>query len=131
MKINPAKLTLEDFPGQRDWIGPLFTILNTFTGDTVRGTTNQISVEDNLFQEIKEIRFKNIAGEFPLKFRTKFAPTPKGQYVIYLYDHTDETYSMQAPWVVISFANGQGVISSIENLIAGHDYTMRLKIIYG
>ena len=65
-KINPQKFTNEDFPDQRDWIGKLFSPLNQFLGDVARAFANKINIEDNLFQEIREISFKNSTNNFPL-----------------------------------------------------------------
>lgn len=131
MRINPAKLTLEDFPDQRDWIGKMFSVLNTFTGDLVRAFSNQISVEDNLFQEIKEIKWINSSNEFPLKFKTKFSTAPKGLSVIYLYNNTLSAYSTSAPWVQWGFQDGQVLISAISGLTAASQYTIRLHLVYG
>jgi len=130
-KLNPAKLTLEDFPKQRDWIGPLFTVLNSFTGDLVGALSNGINVEDNLFQEIREIKWRNSSGDYPLKFRSKFKTNPKGLYPIYLFDHTTNAYSTLQPWVVWSYNEGSILISNISGLTSGTTYTIRLKVEYG
>lgn len=129
-KINPAKLTLEDFQSQREWIAPLFSILNTFTGDVIRAHANQLTVADNLFQEIKEIKWKNSASDFPLKFRTKFNVSPKGLWPIYLFDTTDGVYSPAAPWITWGYADGSISISNVSGLTADHMYTMRMLVLY-
>lgn len=131
MKLSPAKLTLEDFPKQRDWIGPLFSILNAFTGDIVRAFSNQLNIEDNLYQEIKEYKFKNSTNDFPLKFQTKFNVSPKGMIPIYVFNNTLSTFSTTAPVVVWSFAEGTLSISSITGLTTDSTYTIRFLIFYG
>lgn len=131
MKLSPAKLTLEDFKEQREWIGKLFSVLNAFTGDVVRAFSNQITVEDNLYQEIKEIKFKNTTNDYPLKFRTKFVSSPKGLAAIYLYDETLGAYSTETPQVVWSYSDGQVSISNISGLTASTTYSIRLLVIYG
>jgi hypothetical protein len=130
-KLIPAKLTLEDFPEQRSWIGPLFSILNSFTGDLVRAFSNQLTVGDNLFQEIKEVKFVNQSGDFPLKFKTKFIANPQGLTPIYLFDNTVNAYSPLTPQVVWSYADGTISISNISGLTANTTYTIRLLLIYG
>lgn len=130
-KINPAKLTLEDFQSQREWISPLFSILNTFTGDVIRGFSNQITIEDNLFQETKEVKWKNAATDYPLKFRAKFNSSPKGLMPIYLFDTTDGVYSPNAPWIEWGYSDGSISISNVSGLTADHMYVMRLLVIYG
>ena len=130
-KISPAKLTLEDFPNQRDWIGPLFSLLNTFTGDVINAFSNATTIQDNLYQEIKELRFVNTTALFPLRFKTKFSSAPKGLMPIYLYNNTTVTYSTAQPWVQWSYASGILSISSVSGLTASSDYTMRLLVLYG
>lgn len=130
-KISPQKFTLESFPKQIDWIGPLLSSLNTFISEVVIGITNNLSIADNLFQEIKEIKFKNEAVTFPLKFRTKFASFPKGFAVIYLYDNDLNEMSGEFPIVKWTYNNNEFIISSMTGLTADKTYTIRLLVIYG
>lgn len=130
-KINPQRFLTEQFSEQSSWIGNLFSPLNQFTGDVFRSLNNQLNVEDNLFQEIKEIKYVNSANNFPLKFRTKFNAQPKGLFPIYLLDVTSGTYSTNQPWVVWSYANQEVTISDISGLTASNTYTIRLLVIYG
>ena len=128
--INPQKFTVEDFKGQQSWIGKLFSPLNQFTGDVVRAFSNGFTVEDNLYQEIKEIKWTSSAQNFPLKFKTKFAVYPKGLFPIYLHNNTLGAYSLAAPWVVWTYADGQVVITDISGLTIASTYTIRLLVIY-
>lgn len=130
-KINPQRFTTEEFPDQNEWIGKLFSPLNQFTGDVVRAFSNALKIEDNLFQEIKEIKWVNSATNFPLKFRTKFVAPPKGLMPIYLLNNTTGSYSLAAPWVVWSYQNNEVIISDISGLTAASTYTIRLLVIYG
>jgi len=130
-KIKPAKLTLEDFKEQREWIGPLFSILNGFTGDLVAALNNGLTVEDNLRQEIKEIKFKNSSSDYPVKFKAKFNLNPKGMYPIYFYNNTLSAYSTQTPWVEWSYSDGLISISNVSGLTADSQYTIRLLVVYG
>lgn len=129
--INPQKFTTEEFQDQAKWIGKLFSGLNQFTGDVVAAFSNQFSVQDNLFQEIKEIKWTNTTQNFPLKFITKFKVIPKGMTPIYLLNNTTGSYSTAAPWVVWSYADGQVTISNISGLTNASTYTIRLLVIYG
>lgn len=130
-KIDPQQFTTEEFPDQNDWIGKLFTPLNKLTGDIVRAFSNGFSVEDNLYQEIKEVKWVNSATNFPVKFRTKFNKAPKGLVQIYLLNNTTGAYSLAAPWVVWSYQNNAVTISAISGLTAASTYTMRLWVVYG
>ena len=130
-RVEPVRLTLEDFKDQQEWIGPLFEAINGFTEDVVRAFSNNSTVLDNLYQEIKEIKWKNSTTTYPLKFTTKFKVSPKGIFPIYLYNNTLGTYSTTQPWVVWTFSNNQILISNISGLTADSTYTIRLLVVYG
>lgn len=130
-KLSPQRFSVEEFPEQKDWIGKLFSSLNSFTGDVVRSYQNSINIEDNLFQEIKEIKYNNSASNFPLKFKTKFNSSPMGILPIYLLNRTTGAYSTSQPWVVWSYQDGSVSISDISGLTASSDYTIKLLVIYG
>lgn len=130
-KLSPSRFTVEEFPEQKSWISKLFSSLNAFTGDVVRAFQNSLSIEDNLFQEIKEIKYTNSATNFPLKFKTKFNSAPIGITVIYLLNRTTGAYSTAQPWVVWSYQDGSVTISDISGLTASSDYTIKLLVIYG
>jgi hypothetical protein len=130
-KLNPQKFTTEEFQDQSKWIGKLFANLNQFTGEVVQSFANGLTVTDNLYQEIKEIKYVNSAGNFPLKFKTKWSVYPKGLSVLSLYNNTLSGYSVAAPWVVWSYADGQVIIDDISGLTSGNTYTIRFLVIYG
>lgn len=130
-KLNPQLFTLESFPEQQSWIGKLFGPLNQLTGDIVRAFRNQITIQDNLFQEIKEIKWANQTSNFPLRFTPKFSAQPRGLASIYIYNNTDQVYSSTAPHVVWSYDGTNVVISDISGLTSGKTYTIRLLVIYG
>lgn len=130
-QINPQRFSTEEFPDQADWISKLFSPLNQFTGDIVRAFRNQITIHDNLYQEIKEIKFVNSSPNFPLKFKTKFAVSPKGLHYIYLYNNTLGIYSALAPHVVWTYQDGQVIISNISGLTANSTYTIRVLVLFG
>ena len=129
--LNPQQFTVESFPEQNSWIGKLFSPLNQLTGDIVRAFRNNLTITDNLFQEIKEIKFVNSSANFPLKFTTKFSQAPLGLFYIYIYNTTDATYSSTAPHLVWSYADNQVSISTITGLTSGKTYTLRVLAIYG
>lgn len=130
-KLKPQKFTIEEFQEQKDWIGNLFSPLNSLIQDLVAMFNSNLTVNDNLYQEIKELSFNNDATNFPLRFRTKFLATPKGLSVIYCYDSTSAIMNSSTPWVSWSYKNNEVTISSITNLTASHNYVMRLHLIYG
>jgi len=130
-QISPQRFSVEEFPDQKDWIDKLFYALNGFTGDVVRATANSLTIDDNFYQEIKEIKYVNSTSSFPLKFATKFKTSPIGITPIYLQNNTLGSYSTLAPWVTWGYQNGVVSISAISGLTAASSYTIRLLVIYG
>lgn len=130
-RINPQQFILEGFPEQQSWIGKLFGPLNQFTGDVVRAFRNQLTISDNLYQEIKEIEWVNQTANFPLRFTPKFNVQPIGLTYISIYNKTDQLYSTTAPHVVWTYSGTQVVISDISGLTSGKTYNIKLLVIYG
>jgi hypothetical protein len=131
--IKPIKFNVESFQEQASWIGGFFSTLNQFIGDTVLTTTNNVTVRDNLFQEIKEIKFKNDTNNFPMKFKTKFNFFPQGLMNIYLFNNTIGSMAVPSvtPYIQWTFKDNEIIISSITGLTASTTYTIRILVIYG
>lgn len=129
-RLKPQKFTLEQFQDQGDWIGKLFGPLNQLTNDIFLAFNNNLTISDNLSQEIKEIKFKNSTVNFPLVFQTKFNSNPMGINVIYIYNNTLSAYSTTAPHLQWIYLNGLIKITAITGLTADSTYTMRLHAIY-
>jgi hypothetical protein len=133
MKIKPQKFTLEQFQEQASWIGGLFSTLNQFINDIWISYNNNLSIEDNLYQEIKEIKFKNDSNNFPMKFRTKFNVFPQGLMPIYLFNNTIGSMAVPSvsPYIQWTFKDNEIIIDSITGLTASTTYTIRILVIYG
>lgn len=130
MKLSPRRYTVEEFPTQQDWIGNLLAPLNQTTQELFSGLNNNVTISDNLYQEIKELRFINDSSNFPIKFKTKFNKHPIGMTVIYCVDSAGGTAS-NTPWLTWSFADGMVTITNITNLTASSTYSLRIHIVYG
>lgn len=130
MKLNPRKFNLEDFPEPPAWLGNLLSPLNQFIQESVQGTTNKITVNDNLYQEIKEIRFVNNSGNFPLSFKNKFPKMPIGITVIYC-QATDGTQPSNTPWIQWNYSEQKTTITAVSNITSSLTYSIKLLIIYG
>lgn len=130
-KLPNQSFSAEDFQDQKDWIGKLFGPINKLIIDLVSFFNNGITVQDNLYQEIKEIRFTNNATNFPLKFRTKFQKHPQGMFYIYLFNNTTNEMSAEVPAFVWDYSNGEISIDDLTGLTADSKYTIRLLAIYG
>ena len=129
MKLSSKKLSLEDFKEQQQWIGGLLQTINDTLGQLVQLLNNGISIEDNLHQEIKEIKFLNDSTAFPIKFKTKFNTYPKGLQLIYCIDSSNVDLT-SCPFINWSFSNGIITITSITGLTVSRTYTARILVIY-
>ncbi len=49
------KFYVEDYPSQKDWIGPFILTLNTFTQAVVNALTKSLTIVDNTTSDIKQI----------------------------------------------------------------------------
>jgi hypothetical protein len=128
MKLTSKRFLAEDFKDSPELL-PLLTALNTTLQELQLLNINQINIEDNLNQEIIEIKFLNDSVAFPMRIKTKFATTPKGLNCIYCVA-TDGTTASNTPWLTWSFANQLLTISAMTNLTSGKTYTARIHIIY-
>ena len=99
--------------------------------DLILAFNNNLTISENFFQEIKEVKFKDQAQSFPLNFRTKFNSQPKGVLLIYANDETAGQVSILPTQVVWSYGNNQVKITSISGLTSNSNYTFRFLIIYG
>lgn len=129
MKLTPQKFTIEGFQDQSSWIGKLFSPLNNFIAQVYQGFSNNLSIADNLFMEIKSVTFTNETSNFPFSFTTKFNKYPEMVLVDSCIDSTG-AYSSVQPLVKWSYANGEMSISSVSGLTASMKYVLKLLIIY-
>ena len=129
MKLSPRRYNVEEFPSEQSWIGPLLSTLNTTNQELFNGLNNSITIEDNLKQEIKELKFVNDSSNFPLSFKTKFQQSPKGMHPIFCLA-TDGTTASNTPWLTWTYANGLITVTNITNLTSSKSYTLRLHLIY-
>jgi len=129
MKLTNRRFSTEDFKEQQNWITKLLSPLNQFIEEVFRAFNNQLTIEDNLYQEIKEIKIQNVGSNFPINIKTKFNVYPKGLHIIYC-SASDGSVLTAAPWTNWSFNNQQLIISNITGLTSGLTYTIRILIIY-
>ena len=129
MKLNSRKFSMEEFKDQ-EWLGPLLSSLNQTLLELQGLNNNQVTIADNLQQEILEFKFLNDGVAFPIKIRTKFNQTPKGLYCMYCVAN-DGTTASNTPWIAWTHVNQLLTINSITNLTSSLTYTIRIHIIYG
>lgn len=130
-KLNTQRFTVESFKEQEKWISPLLAGLNQFFGEIIQSYGNNLTVDENLSQEIKELKFANQTANFPIKFKAKIQKAPKCLYVGYVYNQTDDSSVLSAaPYVNWIYVNGEIQVQSIVGLTADKTYVVRLHVIY-
>lgn len=130
-RLNSQRFTVESFKEQEKWISPLLAGLNQFFGEIISSYGNNLSVEENLSQEIKELKFANQTANFPIKFKAKIQRPPKCIYIGYVFNQTDGSSTLSAaPWANTTYVNGEIQIDSIVGLTTNKTYVIRLHIIY-
>ena len=128
-KITTQTFTVESFKDQGSWIGKLFGPLNSFISQVVLALNNRLTIQDNLFQELKSIEFVNESTNFPVKFTTKFNKFPQIVLVGSCID-SDGGYPSVQPLLNWTFKDNYLIINSISGLTASNVYTLKLLIIY-
>ena len=75
-----TRLIEEDVPAkQRDWVGQVFQILNTFISSTVSALNKRLTFEENFDAFIKQVEFtENGAATYPLIFKNNLSKAPSG-----------------------------------------------------
>lgn len=131
MKINPRKLLPEDFQDQTGWIEKLLNPINLYFQESYSAFSNNLTVEDNLYREIKEFRINNYDSSIlPIRIKTKFSAQPKGLNIIYCVNNNGSNIS-STPFLNWTYSNNQLLINSIVGVTNGESYTIRIEIIYG
>lgn len=129
-KLNNRKFTLESFKDAPSWMGGFLSILNGFISEVYSGFQNNLTISDNLYQEIVSITFINETSNYPIKQKTKFNKYPEMVLVGSCKDSNSGNPSEQ-PLIDWSWSNGMLSISSISGLTISSKYTLKLLIIYG
>lgn len=129
-KLNSRKFSMESFKEAPTWLGTFLSQLNSFITEVYSSYQNQLTIEDNLYQEIKEVRLVNETTNLPLVIKTKFNKMPLCVQVIYCVATDNSTPSVQ-PWLTWTFNNQLLSILNITGLTASKTYTFRFLIIYG
>lgn len=128
-KILSQTFSVEGFQDQKSWIGKLFGPLNQFILQVYQALQNNLTVSENLYQEILTYTVANETSNFPIKLSAKFKQYPEAVTLIHC-KATDATYPSAAPLLQWDFNDGTLIINSISGLTASKKYTIKLHIIY-
>lgn len=130
MKLNNRKFSLEMFKSPPEWLSPFLSILNGFISEVYSMSQNNMTISDNLYQEIISITFTEETSNYPIKQKLKFNKYPQMILVGSCVD-SDGNYSSVQPLIQWTFADGMLSISSISGLTTSGKYTLKLLVIYG
>ena len=59
------RLSVEDFPSQKSWIGKFFEVLNNFIISVVAALNNQLTFTENMVAQVDKIRVRTSSGYVP------------------------------------------------------------------
>lgn len=85
MKIRfDDRLIVEQFPEQRDWIGPMFRVVNGFFSQVGGALKGQLTFLDNFLGQEREFDFnyQSLALTFPQKFQWGLSVAPRALQVV-------------------------------------------------
>ncbi len=84
---STTKLVVESFPDQREWISPMFFVLNKFIQDVIRALNNGLSFADNIQGKEQDLDFVflNNSASLP-KIRWDMISPPKALEVVSAYE---------------------------------------------
>jgi hypothetical protein len=77
MKLRSTqKLVVEDFPEQREWIAPLFRVVNDFITDVVGAINGSIIFSENITGVERTFDFTYVSTTLPLEFKWTLPDKP-------------------------------------------------------
>lgn len=132
------KLVIEQFPEQKDWIGPLFRVVNNFMAE-VRGALRKgLTFLDNaLGMEYEyDFTYQSNTLSFPQKFAWTKALSPRSLQVV-ASTAAGEATMIQVAWEftaeglvqitdAVEFSGSAG--GSVADLTAGARYKIRVRV---
>ena len=128
MRVSPRRLLQEDFKDQ-PWISRLLSPLNEFIGQVTSALSSNITIQDNLRAEIKELEVRTT--DVPIKVRCKFPERPKAILVGYVEEVSASPSVLTAPvWVHWTWDNQVVTIQSVTNIASNTKYRINLVVHY-
>lgn len=141
MKLPAAeRLIVEDFPDQKSWIAPMFSVLNRFITNVFLSLNGGLTFSDNITgqEQVFDFVYSSATASFPKKIKWKLADKPRALYVV---EASEETSLLsRTPVVVLAaweFAD-DGTVSitsmarastaGIATLTVGYRYKIRVRV---
>lgn len=134
MKIdNVRRIIQEEFKSEdRETIGKLAYILNSFMEQTVQAVNGNLNIEENFTQEIKVVKMKvNSSGtpQINPQIKTNLTTRIKGIVVISASNlTTPSNYLSNAPFISFGISEQVIKLNNITGLIANDEYNLTLLI---
>lgn len=128
------RLMTEDFPKEQGtWIGRLLSPLNDFMLSVSAALSNQLTIQENLAMEAKELDvLVEASGTYPIKFKTKFNLKPVALWIGNVVEVAGSpmpiTSAVYADW---SETNGIISINNLTGLTTGKRYRVTVIVSYG
>ena len=130
---STKRFTMEDFKDQQGWIGRLLTPLNEFMQSVTFALSNQLTIKDNLAQEIKDVEVSVTATNmYPIYFKCKFSTRAVAMWVGNAVEIAGSPAVITNPvYIDWEYVNGQVKINNISGLTVGKRYRLTLVVSYG
>lgn len=139
------KLIIEQFPNQRDWIGPMFSVVNKFIADVISTINGAIEFEKNIQGQEFEFDFvaKASGASFPQGFQWTRVNQPKALSVVAAYENASPANNNTFASVIIVCAwkltpenlvqitdavKLSGNAAAVSDLTAGARYKIRVRV---
>lgn len=134
------RLIVEDFASQKEWIAPMFSVVNNFITTVGQALKGGLSFEENIAgqEQVLDFVYSTEAATFPKKIKWKLADKPKALSIVEASEETSTTAKnpviLLAAWV---FADDLTVTigtiakvttSGVGTLDAGKRYKIRVRI---
>lgn len=96
-----TKLVTENFPEQRSWIGPMFSIINKFIQDVVGAVNGGLEFQTNFYGKEIDLDFVYVSAALSLPSITwDLKSPPRALSVVSAYDNTPTTNRAFSPIIL-------------------------------
>lgn len=125
-----TRFLVEDFPDQKDWIGKLFSPLNSFLRGVYQLLNKGLTFEENIAAQIHTSAFNNNTAEFPIIFKYTLGTSPTGCIVVSASDTSTSPSSLGAVFPTWEYdsVNNQIRITALTGLVTEHSYKVTFLI---
>lgn len=128
-----TKLLVEDVPDDdRDWMSKLIIPINQFISSTIAALTKDLTFEENIRSQTKEIVFVNNASSFPLKFLLTLKSRPSSVQKLNIVDISETPAALNDAIDIPSWTITQAQeisIPVVTGLVSGKKYKLTVRVL--